>query len=464
VAAKPNLFGHHFFEPTRRKALGILILDFELAFSVADHMELCLQSIVCYTSLKSLTKVGAVFLMSFAILHMQKLKGQAVKGIQFHNQREKESQTNFDIDKEREHLNYDLIHGDQKINYNEKIEEIIKNGVVSDKKIRKDAVRVCGFLVTSDKAFFDNLTPDQEKDYFQSSLEFFKEKYGEENIAYATVHKDEKTPHMHVGLVPITEDGRLSAKDMFKGKVVMHKLQDDFHAHVKESGFDLERGVSSDRKHVEITRFKAETALEQLKTTKEEIQELKDDFKDGLNELTILDKDIRNREKVILSEKQMLEKLRGQLEAIQVPLEELKAIKTTNAFGKVLVDKEDFDNVSQMAQKALDKNSKVNSLRKDINELQGGFKKAMERLKVAEEMNFQYRKENSHLKTENRGLLNEITQLQFLVSKFQQLYKFVKDAFVNANATKQLEVLDRKEKELEKENPEKKRNELQNER
>ncbi|WP_434780990.1 plasmid recombination protein [Bacillus subtilis] len=28
---------------------------------------------------------------------------------------------------------------------------------------------------------------------------------------------DEATPHMHVGIVPITEDGRLSAKDFFNG-------------------------------------------------------------------------------------------------------------------------------------------------------------------------------------------------------------------------------------------------------
>ncbi|MBJ7968236.1 plasmid recombination protein, partial [Bacillus cereus] len=39
---------------------------------------------------------------------MQKFKMRDVKGIQIHNQREKESHTNPDIEKEQSHLNYDL--------------------------------------------------------------------------------------------------------------------------------------------------------------------------------------------------------------------------------------------------------------------------------------------------------------------------------------------------------------------
>ena len=38
---------------------------------------------------------------------------------------------------------------------------------------------------------------------------------GIENVINATVHMDEATPHMHLGIVPVTEDGRLSAKDIF---------------------------------------------------------------------------------------------------------------------------------------------------------------------------------------------------------------------------------------------------------
>ncbi|HDR3064293.1 TPA: plasmid recombination protein, partial [Pseudomonas aeruginosa] len=45
--------------------------------------------------------------------------------MQFHNQRERESKTNPDIDKERSHENYDLVN-DEPIDYNERVKEIIE--------------------------------------------------------------------------------------------------------------------------------------------------------------------------------------------------------------------------------------------------------------------------------------------------------------------------------------------------
>ena len=44
--------------------------------------------------------------MSFAVVRMQKMKSHDLKGIQFHNQRERESKTNEDIDPDRTHKNY----------------------------------------------------------------------------------------------------------------------------------------------------------------------------------------------------------------------------------------------------------------------------------------------------------------------------------------------------------------------
>src|SRR5699024_735114 len=61
--------------------------------------------------------------MSYAVVRMQKMKSHDLKGIQFHNQRERESKTNDDIDKERSHENYDLKN-DENINYNERVKDI----------------------------------------------------------------------------------------------------------------------------------------------------------------------------------------------------------------------------------------------------------------------------------------------------------------------------------------------------
>ena len=222
--------------------------------------------------------------MSYAVLRMQKFKQPDLKGIQFHNQRERESQTNMDIDPERTKDNYDLIHAGH-IDYNQQVNDRIEEARETKTKVRKDAVRVASFLVSSDQAFFDGLNDEEEQRFFETSLAFFQERYGKENIAYAMVHKDEKTPHMHVGLVPLTSDGRLSAKDYFGKPKQLVQLQDDYAASVKAQGFDLERGVSSDKKHIEERRFKALTANQEYEETERRIGIKNKHYKRVTNEL-----------------------------------------------------------------------------------------------------------------------------------------------------------------------------------
>lgn len=69
---------------------------------------------------------------------------------------------------------------------------------------------------------------------------------------------------MHVGITPITDDNRLSAKDMFNGRQVMVQLQTDINKYVNEKGFELDRGESSDRKNIEVHKFKKEKLEENL--------------------------------------------------------------------------------------------------------------------------------------------------------------------------------------------------------
>ncbi|PGK76826.1 plasmid recombination enzyme [Bacillus thuringiensis] len=227
---------------------------------------------------------------------MQKFKMRDVKGIQIHNQREKESHTNLDIEKEQKHLNYDL-HNDQYIDYLKVVKEKIEQNVETNRAIRKDAVVMCEFVITSDRGFFECLSeenPNSQKEFFEEAYSFLKKRYGENNIVHAAVHLDEKTPHMHVGMVPITEEKKLSAKQIFNRKELV-SLQDDFHVHMVEKGFDLERGVSSDKKHIETARFKALTAKEEVQvlegtllekeSEKQQIEKSMQQMKNRLNDL-----------------------------------------------------------------------------------------------------------------------------------------------------------------------------------
>lgn len=250
-------------------------------------------------------------IMSFAICRMQKFKAKDVKGIQFHNQRERESHTNPDIEKEYSHLNYDL-HNKQHIDYLENVKEKIAQNVETNRAVRKDAVVMCEFIVTSDKGFFDGIDPHKERQFFEDAYNFLKNRYGKENITHATVHLDEKTPHMHVGMVPVTEDKKLSAKQIFNRKELV-SLQDDFHAYMVKQGFDLERGVSSDKKHIETTRMKALTAkeevqaleatLEQKEQEKQQLDQSMSEMKKRLVELKKSLDDVKRIDEIEIKEK-----------------------------------------------------------------------------------------------------------------------------------------------------------------
>lgn len=215
--------------------------------------------------------------MSYAVCRMQKLKAFDLKGIQFHNQRERESKTNFDIDKSKSSLNYDFVN-DGPIDYNERVKEIIDSQKVGDRKTRKDAVVVNELLVTSDKGFFDGLSPSEQSRFFQESFKLFSERYGKQNIAYATVHYDEKTPHLHIGVVPMHE-GKLQGKNVFNRKELMW-IQDNFPEHMKKLGFDLQRGEKgSTREHIESQIFKKHTLEESLEKLSQELSSGREEIK-----------------------------------------------------------------------------------------------------------------------------------------------------------------------------------------
>ena len=63
--------------------------------------------------------------------------------------------------------------------------------------------------------------------------------YGRENILGAAIHLDESKPHLHLDVVPLTEDGRLSAKEIVGGKGKMHQNQSKWLEKMQEKRPDL---------------------------------------------------------------------------------------------------------------------------------------------------------------------------------------------------------------------------------
>lgn len=75
---------------------------------------------------------------------------------------------------------------------------------------RKDAIRMCDCAVTMPKS----LDPTREREFFESAYRFLSDRYGPDNVVSSYVHVDESQPHMHFAWVPVTPDGRLSAKEV----------------------------------------------------------------------------------------------------------------------------------------------------------------------------------------------------------------------------------------------------------
>ena len=195
--------------------------------------------------------------MSFIVLHMDKFKKEAVRGIQSHNERERESHSNPDIDYERSATNYEL-HEQTTESYREAIQNRIDD-LLLVKAVRKDAVHMCGLIVSSDSAFFEKLPPEETRRFFDESKAFLTEFVGKENVISAMVHMDEKTPHMHFMHVPVTPDGRLNANKIYT-RESLKKLQTELPAYLQSRGFELQRGIEQEpgaaKKHLNTREFK----------------------------------------------------------------------------------------------------------------------------------------------------------------------------------------------------------------
>lgn len=198
--------------------------------------------------------------MVYTILRFAKRKGGAAKAIAAHNERTKEAYaSNPDIDKSRTVQNYHLIA--PRWSYGQEIRHRIS---MAGCRVRRDSVKFVDTLVTVSPEFAKEHDAEMAE-YFNRAFGFLKERVGEENIISAVVHMDEKTPHLHLCFVPLTKDGRLSAKEILGNKKAMIQWQDDFYACMAERWPELERGtpaVETKRKHLTPQWYKKVTAMD----------------------------------------------------------------------------------------------------------------------------------------------------------------------------------------------------------
>ena len=123
-------------------------------------------------------------------------------------------------------------------------------------------------LVTASPEFFKGKKKSEVKAYFTEALDFIQKHQSKDTIISAVVHMDEKTSHMHLCFVPLTEDKRLSAKEIVGNKKKLTWWQDEFWKHMVKKYPDLERGESASetgRTHIPPRLFKEAVHLNRIK-------------------------------------------------------------------------------------------------------------------------------------------------------------------------------------------------------
>jgi hypothetical protein len=191
--------------------------------------------------------------MPYAILRVAKLKtkGQA-SAATGHNYRQHPVPN---VDVEAPHPNREYVNTAQ-LDYWTLAEQRIQEAGV--KRIRSDSVKAMEVIMTGSPEAFIRRPDGRAADYSKSqwaadNLRFLKEQFGEKNVVSFTLHQDETTPHVHAVVVPITQDGRLSADQLFNPKS-LRQLQTDYAQAMGPHG--MQRGVEhSQAKHQPMSRM-----------------------------------------------------------------------------------------------------------------------------------------------------------------------------------------------------------------
>lgn len=320
--------------------------------------------------------------MSYCVARMEKMKSDNLVGIGNHNQRRFSNHSNKDIDVSKSHLNYDIL--DKVKSYKTDIEGYINANKSSKRAVRKDAVLVCEWIITSDSDFFESMSPADTREYFQTAIDFFAERYGSKNLMYAQVHLDERTPHMHLGIVPFDKDNKLTAKTMFD-REALQDIQNELPRYMNERGFEVERGrAGSEAKHLTVQEYKdvqkeIKKQSEVLDGVKKELESVKNvtRTKDFLDELDSKSKKTLLGNDVKISQEDYQE-LKEQLLGADKSLLEMDKLKQHNQkLSRSIYDlRDELDDSKAYADRLYDKNDSLKEQIKHLDSSLGDFEMA----------------------------------------------------------------------------------------
>ena len=326
--------------------------------------------------------------MSYAIIRNVKYKLKDVGNISRHNERQNKQYGNPNVDVQKSKDNFHLKKPIEQ-SYLKEFERIrdaeyLLGNIRSTGKKQSNAV--CEFIITSDSAFFEDMSKGQLHRFFDDCYDYVKQKCGEPYILSAVVHMDEKTPHMHVAYMPVVDGKdrkgnpckRINCSEFWKGFNSYGILQNEFHRHITSRGYKLERGeVGSRAEHLTVTELKRKT----------------------------LEKEIRGMEKMLNAVKQRFSSLESTvkgMEGVVTTKKRLDSIKPEPGMmgGVKGVSLEDIQNLKKMALEYYLLNEKLRDLSVKYVNLKSKVPSEAEKLETAKKLTALQQLEQDKMKLE----------------------------------------------------------------
>lgn len=204
----------------------------------------------------------------FCVMNIQKRKKNDITGIQREATRTA-TEYNNQVQPGMDIFNVNLI---QSNNWMQDIQEEINR---AGAKTRSNSVIALDAIYTASGDFFKDKSTEECNQYFRDCLQFHQRKFG--HVVSAVIHYDETTPHLHILSVPLTQDGRLSAREIIGNRANLSRMQTEFFEQVgKENG--LERGIQMDgqekKKRITAQEHRLQEVQEQLQIAEAQTRDI----------------------------------------------------------------------------------------------------------------------------------------------------------------------------------------------
>ena len=355
--------------------------------------------------------------MGFVVLHMEKAHGSD-SGTTAHIER---SIIPRNADPTRSHLNRRLIeYPDGVKDRSAAIQRRLEEAGLT-RKIGSNQIRAIRINVSATPEDMERIQREGRLDeWCTDNLKYFADTFGKENIVAAPLHRDEKTTHMHVTLVPIVKGERKRRKreeqakkryrkkpadsvrlcaDDIMSRLKLKSYQDSYAAAMAKYG--LQRGIDgSEARHVSTQQY--------YRDIKRQTEELKAEVM-GLQE----QKDTAREELVLAKKEIQTERLKGAATTAAANIAE----SVSSLFGSNKVKTLERENTA-LHREVADHEKTIETLQTRIQTMQADHSRQL--------LDMQQKHINELAQTET-NLKREISQLTVLLNKTLKWFPQIKD-------------------------------------